>query len=263
MLDHWTLWPPTPVSLDTLWLVIPGVVGLVECGVGLKQLVHVSLFSLDIVNATLCVFYLLQWFVQTSPSQPMEHHLYTVTPPSPEMRAPRLPTPVPLATRWLDWWWGRVVSVDGALEMTLSVLVRGVCCWTDVNCSPTAICPELPTLVNGMIIYSPSSSPRLEGTIATQSCNEGHLPSTASTRTCQTSMQWTGSSLTCNSKWLMFPIIMDWYPSHAFSCVLCPHSICYQWSDNRLYWYNIRSNDRLLLQHWISTSRISHDNLSC
>ncbi len=68
---------------------------------------------------------LLQWLVQTSPSQPMEEWC-TVTPPSPEMRAPRLPTPVPLATRWLDWWWGRVVSLDGALEMIPSVLVRGM-----------------------------------------------------------------------------------------------------------------------------------------
>ena len=67
-----------------------------------------------------------QWLVQTSPSQPMEEWC-TVTPPSPELRAPQLPTSVPLATRWLEWWWGPVLSLDGALEIILSVLVRGVC----------------------------------------------------------------------------------------------------------------------------------------
>ncbi len=87
----------------------------------------------------------LQWFVQTSLYQPMEHHLCTVTPLSPELRAPRLPTPVTLATRWLDWWWGRVLSVDGALEMTLSVLVRGDEC----------IC------ANSVLIVRPSQPPVL------------------------------------------------------------------------------------------------------
>ena len=45
-----------------------------------------------------CVLYLFQWLVQTSPSQPMEGSLIP-QPPSPELRAPRLPTLVPLATR--------------------------------------------------------------------------------------------------------------------------------------------------------------------
>ncbi len=54
-LDHWTLWLPSPVSLDTFWLLVilwQRSVGLMEGGVGLVQCcVNVSPFSVDIVNA--------------------------------------------------------------------------------------------------------------------------------------------------------------------------------------------------------------------
>ncbi len=41
--DQWTLWPPTPVSLDTLSLeTAPGLVGVMEGGVGHLQCVSVS-----------------------------------------------------------------------------------------------------------------------------------------------------------------------------------------------------------------------------
>ena len=41
--DQWTLWPPTPVTLATLSMeAAPGLVGVMECGVGLLQLVSVS-----------------------------------------------------------------------------------------------------------------------------------------------------------------------------------------------------------------------------
>ncbi len=41
--DQWTLWPLTPVSLATLSMEAPpGLVGVVECGVGLLQCVGVS-----------------------------------------------------------------------------------------------------------------------------------------------------------------------------------------------------------------------------
>ena len=42
--DQWALWPPTPVTLATLLSmeVPPGLVGVMECGVGQLQLVSVS-----------------------------------------------------------------------------------------------------------------------------------------------------------------------------------------------------------------------------
>ncbi len=41
--DQWTLWPPTPVTLATLSVETPpGLVGVVECGVGHLQFVSVS-----------------------------------------------------------------------------------------------------------------------------------------------------------------------------------------------------------------------------
>ncbi len=68
-------------------------------------------------------------------------------------------------------------------------------------CTLTAICPDLPALVNGVIIYNPSSSPRLEGVMATHGCVTGYqLSSSTTTRTCQSDRMWSGSSLTCDSK---------------------------------------------------------------
>ncbi len=69
-------------------------------------------------------------------------------------------TPVPLATRWLDWQWGLVLLLDGALEilvctgegcMTLCVK----CCWTDVKWVPPqlSVLTEL-TLINGIVLNS-------------------------------------------------------------------------------------------------------------
>ncbi len=41
--DQWTLWPPTPVTLATLSVEVPpGLVGVMECGVGQIHLVKVS-----------------------------------------------------------------------------------------------------------------------------------------------------------------------------------------------------------------------------
>ncbi len=151
---------------------------------------------------------MLQWFVQTSPPQPMEHHLCTVTPPSPELWTPRLPTPVPLATRWLDWWWGRVLPLDGALEMILSVLVRVMCAFVLsvlIVRPPTATCPAL-TLSNGAISYNPATSPSiLEGVMATYTCNPGYTLTpmgVSMTRTCAT-MMWSGAAPTCNGEIIM------------------------------------------------------------
>ena len=42
--DQWTLWPPTSVTLATLSMEAapPGLVGVMECGVGQLQFVSVS-----------------------------------------------------------------------------------------------------------------------------------------------------------------------------------------------------------------------------
>ena len=65
----------------------------------------------------------------------------------------------------------------------------------------TAICSDLPTPVNGVIIYSPTSTPRLQGAMATHSCVTGYqLSSSTTTRTCQSDRTWSGSSLTCQSE---------------------------------------------------------------
>ncbi len=92
------------------------------------------------------------------------------------------------------------MSVDGALEMTLSVLVRGMSAFVQqcVDCkTPTAICPDL-TLTNGGISYSPTSSPILEGAVATHSCVTGYqLSSSPSTRMCQSDRMWSGDDITC------------------------------------------------------------------
>ncbi len=145
----------------------------------------------------------MQWLVRTSPSQPMEWSLTPQLLP-PEMWAPRLPTPVTLATWWLNWQWGRVLPVDGALEMIPSVLVRVMCCLTGVKFvyPYTAICPELPALVKRIIVYSPASTPRLQGAMARHFCTvTGYqLSSFTTTRTCQSNRMWSGSSLTCQSE---------------------------------------------------------------
>ncbi len=180
--------PPTSVTLGTLWLVPSHPSPVIRpqgSGVALRDpLVNVRNICYNVhIHWPPCI----QWFVQTSPSQ---HHLCTVTPPSPEMMAPWLPTPVTLATRWLDWWWGCVVSVDGAL-------VRGMCCWTDIKSSPTAICPVL-TLSNGFIVYDPNSSPVLEGAMATHACVTGYqLSLSPATRICQSDRMWSGDDITC------------------------------------------------------------------
>ncbi len=42
-------------------------------------------------------------------------------------------------------------------------------------CSPTALCPPLPPLANGVISYSPdNTSDYIIGTVATYSCNQGY-----------------------------------------------------------------------------------------
>ena len=62
--------------------------------------------------------------------------------------------------------------------------------------SGTAICPDL-TLANGVISYSPDTTHRLEGTMATHSCDVGYGLSGGTERTCQSDRTWSGGIITC------------------------------------------------------------------
>ncbi|XP_064386396.1 P-selectin-like [Halichondria panicea] len=48
---------------------------------------------------------------------------------------------------------------------------------------PPTTCPDLTVPTNGVIIYSPTTTPRLEGAVATQICLNGYGSSTTSTAT--------------------------------------------------------------------------------
>ena len=65
---------------------------------------------------------------------------------------------------------------------------------TVLNC--TATCPNL-ILTNGMISYSPDTTPRLEGTVATHSCDVGYVLSNGTQKTCQSDRTWSGGSSIC------------------------------------------------------------------
>ncbi|XP_064386406.1 uncharacterized protein LOC135334956 isoform X2 [Halichondria panicea] len=89
----------------------------------------------------------------------------------------------------------------GYLMTGLAVRMCTVTGWStgdDPVC--TAICPDLPALVNGMIFYNPLSTPRLQGTVARHFCivTGYQLSSSTTTRTCQSNRTWSGSSLICN-----------------------------------------------------------------
>ena len=62
--------------------------------------------------------------------------------------------------------------------------------------SCTAICPDL-TLTNGVISFSPDTTPRLEGTVATHSCDVGHGLSGGTERTCQSNRTWSEGNIIC------------------------------------------------------------------
>ena len=51
-----------------------------------------------------------------------------------------------------------------------------------------------------MISYSPDTTPRLEGTVATHSCDGGYGLSVEDDRTCQSDRTWSGGNVTCGGK---------------------------------------------------------------
>ena len=62
---------------------------------------------------------------------------------------------------------------------------------------PIAVCADLPNFTNGVITYSPASSPRLENTVATHTCSMGLDLLGESTRTCQNDRTWSGMEPYC------------------------------------------------------------------
>ncbi len=63
----------------------------------------------------------------------------------------------------------------------------------------TAICDNL-TLINGDVTYNPSTTLRLEGTMATHTCNTGYKLTSSTafpTRTCQSNRQWSRTPRMC------------------------------------------------------------------
>ncbi len=63
----------------------------------------------------------------------------------------------------------------------------------------TAICDDL-TLANGVVTYNPSTTPRLEDTVATHTCNTGYNLDGDKTRTCQNDRQWSSAAPSCNGE---------------------------------------------------------------
>ena len=124
--DTWTLWPPTPVTLASLSMeaIPPGLVGVIECGVGQLQCVSVS--GMDFV----------------------------------------------------------LLFVECIVSHTVN-------------------CPDLPSLTNGMIMYSGgSTNSRPIDSSATHSCNTGYtLIGGTTTRVCVSGGIWSGSPPTCQGKW--------------------------------------------------------------
>ncbi len=74
-----------------------------------------------------------------------------------------------------------------------------------INPGPTT-CPDLTLPTNGVIIYSSSTSPHPQGTMATQICLNGYVPSTTGTaiRVCLSNGSWSESALTCQCKYTMY-----------------------------------------------------------
>ena len=79
----------------------------------------------------------------------------------------------------------------------IHVLDHFCCSWYVVFSPPVAMCDDLTNITNGVITYSPASSPRLETTTATYSCSMGLDLFGAETRTCQNERTWSGMEPYC------------------------------------------------------------------
>ena len=126
----------------------------------------------------------------------------TVTLPSPEQQPPPLATVAQLVTNSVEQQSGRVLPVDGV--MLVPLLRVEVCCLRTcvilILYVITATCSDLPVPTNGLISYSPDTSPILEGAMATYVCMTGYRPSSGPDRVCQSDRTWSGGVITCQSE---------------------------------------------------------------
>ncbi len=76
-----------------------------------------------------------------------------------------------------------------------------VCLLSVYIVSHTANCPDLPSLTNGMIMYSAgSTNNRSFSSSAVHSCNTGYTLTGGTTRVCVSGGSWDGSAPTCQCK---------------------------------------------------------------
>ncbi len=67
----------------------------------------------------------------------------------------------------------------------------------------TATCNDLTSPANGMISYSPTTNPRLQGAVANYTCGTGYdIFGTNRTRTCQSDTTWSGGDIMCQGIFL-------------------------------------------------------------
>ena len=100
-----------------------------------------------------------------------------------------------------------------------------------INCIrlfPTALCDDLIVLANGVISYSPATTPRLEGAMATHSCTEGYGLSGGMERTCQSDRTWSGVIITCQQCKLVCSSFHHHPHPHSTSCLRLRgnHQLC-------------------------------------
>ena len=94
------------------------------------------------------------------------------------------------------------------LKQIVQVRTRSLTCDMITSaCMCTAVCHSL-TLTNGMISYSPDTTPRLEGTVATHSCDVGYRLSVEISRTCQSDRTWSGGTIVCEGILMLMMIFV-------------------------------------------------------
>ena len=73
-----------------------------------------------------------------------------------------------------------------------------------------AICTDLTDPDDGMITYTmdPTNGGRLEGTMATHSCDAGFMLSGGSQRNCQANRVWTGGLITCPCVFVLHCVLL-------------------------------------------------------
>ncbi len=83
------------------------------------------------------------------------------------------------------------------------------CLFVECIVSHTADCPDVPSLDNGIIMYSAGSTnnrPFISN--AVHSCNPGYTLTGGATRVCTSSRRWTGSPPTCQRKWYVLSVLL-------------------------------------------------------